>query len=67
MAPVHFQWESDGKYVALRILFGVALEDPLHGGAGLVRGASVDVDAVGIAWPEVESEERLENSRLCNN
>ena len=67
MAPEHFQWEPDGKYVALGVFFRVTLEDPLHRGTGLFRGPRVDVNAVGIARSEVESQERLENARLCED
>ena len=65
MAPEHFQWEPDGKYVALGVFLRVTLQDSLHRGTGLLGGPSVDVNAVGIARPEVESQERLENARLC--
>ena len=65
MAPEHFQWEPDGKYVALGVFLRVTLKDPLHCGTGLLGGPSVDVNAVGVARPEVESQERLENARLC--
>ena len=66
MAPEHLKWESDGKHVALWVLLLVTLEDPLHRGTGLSGSARVNVDAMGIARPEVEGEEGLENSRLSN-
>ena len=40
------------------------MEDPFHGTAGLVCGAGINVDAVGVTWPEVEGKEGLKNSRL---
>ena len=64
MSPVHLEREPDGEDVGLWILLFVAAEDGLHRGARLVGGARVDVDAVRVARPEVEGEERLENSRL---
>ena len=66
MAPKHLHWESDGEYVAHWILLLVTLEDTLHCGTRLFGCARVDVDAVGIARPEVKSQERLENARLCD-
>ena len=64
MSPVHLEREPDGEDVALRILLVVAAEDRLHRGARLVGGPRVYVDAVRVVRPEVEGEERLENSRL---
>lgn len=63
-SPEYLDRDADCKYVGLRVLFIVATQDAFHGIAGLVGGAGVDVDAVGITRSEVEGEECFKSAWL---